>query len=328
MRLSMSVLVTGGAGYIGSHVCKALARQGYEPISCDDLSRGNAWAVKWGPLEKGDVLNEEQLTAALRRYRPRAVIHLAAYAYVGESCSQPLLYYHNNICGMTSLLRALSSSGPLPIVFSSSCAIYGNPQLLPIPEEHPQAPINPYGFSKMVAERLLLDVGNANQFCSVCLRFFNVAGADPEAEIGEAHSPETHLIPRVLAAALSGDLVEVYGADYDTDDGTCVRDYIHVMDVADAHILALDYLLQGSKSASFNLANRRGYSVREVIDTAREVSARPIRVAICPRRPGDPAALIGDASLVQKVLGWKPVRSALPIQIADAWRWMCAGRNR
>src|ERR1019366_1050377 len=239
---SLKILVTGGAGYSGSHTCKALAAKGFEPIVYDSLSRGNRWAVKWGPLEEGDIEDTARLRAVFDQYRPVALMNFAAYAYVGESVEDPLLYYRNNVGGTASLLQALIDFQVIPVVFSSTCSTYGAPKISPIPENHPQNPINPYGFSKLVVERMLADLDAAYGLRSISLRYFNAAGADPDKEIGEAHNPETHLIPLVLAAARDGNPVQVFGSDYDTADGTCVRDYIHVVDIANAHVRALDYL--------------------------------------------------------------------------------------
>ncbi len=323
----MRVLVTGGAGYIGSHACKALAAKGVEPVVYDNLSRGNRWAVKWGPLEEGELADVGRLHTVLERYSPVAVMHFAAFAYVGESVQKPLLYSRNNIGGTTALLQALVDYRPLPFVFSSTCASYGIPRQVPIAEDHPQNPINPYGFSKMVVERLLADLEPIHGLRSVSLRYFNAAGADPQGEIGEAHDPETHLIPLVLQAARDGTPVRVFGADYETPDGTCIRDYIHVADIADAHLRALDYLLKGGKRCALNLANARGYSVKEVIATAERVCGAPIDMEIAPRRDGDPPALVGSAACAQAMLGWRPARSALETQIADAWNWMMKNRQ-
>jgi UDP-glucose-4-epimerase GalE len=324
----MRILVTGGAGYIGSHVCKVLAAKGFEPIVYDNLSRGNRWAVKWGPLELGDIADTERLRAVLEQYRPTALMHLAAYAYVGESVEFPLLYYRNNVGGTSSLLQTLIDFQPIPVVFSSTCATYGVPEANPIPEDHPQRPINPYGFSKLVVERMLADLDAVHCLRSISLRYFNAAGADPDGQIGEAHDPEPHLIPLVLAAARDGNPVRVFGNDYDTSDGTCVRDYIHVLDIADAHVRAIDYLIGGGASCSLNLANARGYSVKEVIATAERVCGKPIRVEMVPRRAGDPAVLIGALGGAQTLLGWKPARSDLELQITDAWNWMTKKRDQ
>lgn len=320
----MKVLVTGGAGYIGSHACKLLAAKGIEPVVYDNLSRGNRWAVKWGPLEEGDIADIARVRDVLKRHRPAAVMHFAAFAYVGESVEKPLLYYRNNVCGSAALLQAIVDSGQLPFVFSSTCSTYGIPDTVPIPETHPQRPINPYGFSKVVVERMLTDL-DARGLRSVSLRYFNAAGADPDGDIGEQHDPETHLIPLVLAAARNGGAVRVFGDDYDTPDGTCIRDYIHINDIADAHVRALDYLLGGGASCALNLANARGYSVKDVIAASERVCGRPIRIEAAPRRAGDPAVLIGKADAAARILGWKPARSDLALQIADAWNWMCKG---
>jgi UDP-arabinose 4-epimerase len=318
----MKILVTGGAGYIGSHACKVLAAKGFEPIVYDNLSRGNRWAVKWGPLELGDIADTVRLRAVIEQYRPAALMHFAAYAYVGESVEFPLLYYRNNVCGTSSLLQTLIDFQPIPVVFSSTCATYGIPEMTPISEDHPQRPINPYGFSKLVVERMLADLDAANGLRSISLRYFNAAGADPDGQIGEAHDPEPHLIPLVLAAARDGTPLRVFGNDYDTPDGTCVRDYIHVLDIADAHVRAIEYLIGGGASCALNLANARGYSVKEVIAAAERVCGKPIRVEMAPRRAGDPAVLIGAPEMAQTLLGWKPARSDLELQIIDAWNWM------
>jgi UDP-glucose-4-epimerase GalE len=318
----MKILVTGGAGYIGSHTCKVLAANGFEPIVYDNLSRGNSWAVKFGPLEVGELGDVVRLRAVLEKYRPQALMHFAAFASVGESVANPLLYYRNNICETTSLLQTIVDFQPMPVVFSSTCATYGVPDAIPIPEGHPQRPINPYGYSKLVVERLLADLDIAHDLRSVSLRYFNAAGADPDGEIGEAHDPEPHLIPLVLAAARDGTSIKIFGDDYDTADGTCIRDYIHVFDIADAHVRALKYLMEGGESCALNLANERGYSVREVIATAERVTSKPIRVEIAPRRPGDPAVLIGSSERARDLLGWNPARSELAVQVQDAWNWM------
>ena len=318
----LNILVTGGAGYIGSHACKALAAKGYVPITYDNLSRGNVWAVKWGPLEKADIADGQRLRTVLEKYRPRALMHFAAYAYVGESVEQPLLYYGNNFTGTAALLQTVVDFHCIPIVFSSSCATYGLPERVPIAENHPQRPINPYGHSKLFVERMLADLNVAYGLPWIALRYFNAAGADPDGQIGEAHDPETHLIPLVLAAARAGTPVAIFGDDYDTRDGSCVRDYIHVSNIADAHVQALEYLLSGGNSCALNLANAHGYSVKEVVAAAETVCGRTIQSKIAARRPGDPPVLIGDASRARALLGWKPTRSNLETQIADAWRWM------
>jgi UDP-arabinose 4-epimerase len=318
----MNILVTGGAGYIGSHVCKALASRGFIPVTYDNLSRGNKWAIKWGPFEEGDIGDAKRVIAVLEKYQPIALMHFAAYAYVGESVEQPLLYYKNNFMATVTLLTTVMGFRVIPVVFSSSCATYGVPDYVPIPEDHPQRPINPYGHSKLFVERLLVDLNAAHGLPWVSLRYFNAAGADPAAEIGEAHNPETHLIPLVIRAAQAGSAVRIFGTDYETSDGTCVRDYIHVSDVADAHVRALNHLLQGNESCALNLANTRGHSVKDVIAAAERVSGHTIRSEVAPRRRGDPPTLIGDSSRARDLLGWKPERSELEMQIADAWNWM------
>lgn len=321
----MRVLVTGGAGYIGSHACKALAASGYEPVVYDNLSRGHRWAVKWGPLEEGDISDSSRVRAVIQRYQPAALMHFAAFTYVGESVADPLLYYRNNIAASAALVEAVVRTNTMPIVFSSTAAIYGIPQAIPIPEEHPASPVNPYGFSKCVIERMLADADSAYGLRSVSLRYFNAAGADPGREIGEKHDPETHLIPLVLAAARDDTPVSIFGDDYDTADGTCIRDYIHVVDIASAHVAALTYLLDGNATGVFNLANMRGYSVKEVISCAERVTGKKIRTQVSSRRSGDPAVLIGRTDRARTVLKWAPKRSDINIQIEDAWHWMKRG---
>jgi UDP-glucose-4-epimerase GalE len=322
MAHNLNILVTGGAGFIGSHACKALAKSGYRPVAYDNLSRGHRGSVKWGPLEIGDLADTDRMRAVLEQYQPAAVMHFAAYAYVGESVEKPLLYYRNNVAGSAALLQALIDFKPLPFVFSSTCSTYGLPETIPITEDHPQRPINPYGFSKLVVERMLADLGAAQQLPWVALRYFNAAGSDPENEIGEGHDPETHLIPLVLEAARSGTPVKIFGTDYNTPDGTCIRDYVHVADIADAHVRALDYLLAGGQNRAFNLANERGYSVKDVVTTAEQVCGRAIPVSVAARRPGDPPVLVGCGTLARTILGWKPERSELALQIAHAWNWL------
>jgi len=322
-----AILVTGGAGFIGSHVCKALGSRGYVPVTYDNLSRGHREAVKFGPLEIGDIAHQDRLRDVFDRYQPIAVMHFAAFAYVGESVAQPLMYYGNNVGGSAALLQAVIEHGPLPFVFSSTCATYGVPERMPITEDHQQRPINPYGSSKLFVERMLADLGVSHKLPWIALRYFNAAGSDPDGDIGEMHDPETHLIPLVLMAARSGQPVQIFGTDYDTPDGTCIRDYIHVADLADAHVRAIDYLIRGGRSGAFNLANARGYSIKEVIATAERVSGRPVPTKIASRRSGDPPVLIGSAERATTELGWKPMRSDLELQITDAWNWIKT-RNR
>ncbi len=318
----LNILVTGGAGYIGSHACKALAAAGYTPVSYDNLSRGNRWAVKWGPLEEGNISDKARLQAILKKYQPAALMHFAAYAYVGESVQQPLLYYENNLCGTAALISALLDYQCIPVVFSSTCATYGTPDSVPISEDHPQRPINPYGRSKLFVENMLRDLNAANGLPFVLLRYFNAAGADPESMIGESHDPETHLIPLALIAAQTGAPLQIFGTDYDTPDGTCVRDFIHVTDIADAHVRALSHLLRGGESCALNLANSRGFSVREVVASAEKVTGRKIPLQLVARRAGDPAVLIGDSRRCHALLCWTPSRSDLDTQITDAWNWI------
>jgi UDP-glucose-4-epimerase GalE len=320
----VKILVTGGAGYIGSHACKALAAAGYEPVVYDNLSRGHRWAVQWGPFVEGDISDVAKVSEVIERHQPAALMHFAAFTSVAESVVNPLLSYRNNVAATSGLLTAVVRTNMMPVVFSSTAAVYGIPQTVPIPEDHPLAPINPYGFSKFIIERLLTDADRAYGLRSVSLRYFNAAGADPDAEIGEDHDPETHLIPLVLAAARDGIPVSIFGDDYETPDGTCIRDYIHVMDIAAAHVAALDYLLNGKPSTAFNLANSRGYSVREVIAAAETVCGKSIMTAIAPRRAGDPAILIGQSERAQRELEWRPARSELQVQVADAWKWLCS----
>jgi UDP-glucose-4-epimerase GalE len=320
--MPLNILVTGGAGYIGSHVCKALATAGYLPIAYDNLCRGHRWAVKWGPLEEGDIADPVRVRVVLDKYQPAALMHFAAYAYVGESVAQPVLYYQNNFAGTAALLRGLLGFRIIPVVFSSSCATYGVPERIPITEDHPQRPINPYGRSKLFVENMLTDLNVAFGLPWMAFRYFNAAGADPDGEIGEVHDPETHLVPLILSAARGGPPVRILGNDYDTPDGTCVRDYIHVSDIADAHVLGLTHLLAGGKSSALNLANSRGYSVKEVIEVVERVCGCTIPWEFSARRPGDAPVLIGDAALAHKLLGWKPTRSRLETQIQDAWNWL------
>jgi len=315
-------LVTGGAGYIGAHACKALAVAGYTPITYDNLVYGHAQSVKWGPLEEGDIGNRRRLEAVMQKYKPGAVMHFAAYAYVGESVENPAKYYRNNVAGTLTLLESMRNCGINKMIFSSTCATYGMPDQIPIGEEHPQYPINPYGRSKLMIEWILQDFGDAYDLKFVSLRYFNAAGADPDAEIGEDHTPETHLIPLVLDVALDrSDHLEIFGTDYDTPDGTCIRDYIHVTDLADAHLLALEYLVDGGESNVFNLGNGNGFSVREVISTARQLTGRDIPCLESGRRTGDPPVLIGSSEKIRKILSWNPVFTEMETIIETAWRW-------
>lgn len=323
------ILVAGGAGYIGSHTCKQLALAGYVPVVYDSLENGHAWAVRWGPLEVGNILDQARLEAVLERYRPEAVLHFAAYAYVGESVTDPARYYHNNVAGTLVLLEAMRACGVMRIVFSSTCATYGVPATALIDENCPQQPINPYGASKLMVERMLADFQVAYGLQWVALRYFNAAGADPQGELGEMHDPETHLLPLIIQAALDpARSITVFGSDYPTADGTCIRDYIHVTDLADAHILALQSLQQGGASGAFNLGNGQGFSVREVIDSVRRISGRDIRIVTGERRAGDPPALVGNAARARHALGWTPRYADLDTIVSTAWAWHQAQQSR
>jgi len=317
-----AILVTGGAGYIGSHACKALRSNGFLPVTYDNLARGNAWAVKWGPLEKGDIADVARLVAVMERHRPVAIMHFAAFCYVGESVADPLLYYRNNVAGSLGLLDAAHRCGVRKLVLSSSCATYGVPERVPIGEDHPQDPSSPYGATKLVVERLLRDAGPAHGLASASLRYFNAAGADPDGEIGEAHEPETHLIPLAIAAALgTGVPLTVFGTDYPTSDGTAVRDYVHVADLASAHVLALRRLLEGGESCALNLGTGKGHSVLETIAAVERIGGRPVPTVLGARRPGDPPSLVADASAARAALGWQPRHADLDSIVRSAWRW-------
>ena len=317
-----NILVTGGAGYIGSHTCKALKQAGYQPITFDNMVYGHEWAVKWGPLIKGDILDGEKLDAVFKQYQPVAVLHFAAFAYVGESVSDPEKYYRNNVGGTLSLLSAMRRAGCKNIVFSSTCATYGVPQTLPLREDHPQKPINPYGWTKLMMEQTLSDFDAAYGVRYAALRYFNAAGADPDCEIGEEHDPETHLIPLVIQATQGRrGHVEIFGTDYDTPDGTCIRDYIHVADLAVAHIQALKYLQDKDESLVVNLGTGNGQTVREVIRAVEKVSGKTTPVKEGPRRPGDPPGLYAHADKAYKLLGWKPQYGDIETIVGTAWRW-------
>ena len=300
----MKILVTGGAGYIGAHVCRALAGCGFLPVAYDNLSNGHADAVRWGPLIEGDLNDTDQVAAALQTHSVTAVMHFAAYAYVGESVAEPATYYRNNVGGTLALLEAMRRTGTGAIVFSSSCAVYGSPERLPIDEATPKLPLNPYGETKLAVERALHWYAGAYGLRFAALRYFNAAGADPEGEIGEDHDPETHLIPLVLRAALgTGEPVEVYGSDYPTADGTAIRDYIHVADLGDAHVRALGYLGAGGENGAMNLGTGEGCSVRQVIAAVERIAGRAVPFREAARRPGDPPELVADPALARARLG-------------------------
>jgi UDP-arabinose 4-epimerase len=321
-KVMKTILVTGGAGFVGSHACKALSRAGYMPVVFDNLERGHANSVKWGPLEHGDLRNEQHLQRVFETHRPWAVMHLAAYAYVGESTAEPARYYDNNIGGTAKLLQACATFECKNVVFSSSCATYGIPERLPLTEAAAQNPVNPYGYTKLVVERMLKDAEAAYRIRHVALRYFNAAGADPDGELGELHQPETHLIPLVLFAAMRREpSIKIFGHDYATSDGTCIRDYVHVSDLADAHVAAVGWLEAGESSDSFNLGNGRGFSVAEVVRTSEKVTGLPIQIEMWPRRPGDPPTLVSDSSKARRILGWTPKFPELERQVMHAWTW-------
>lgn len=318
----MAILICGGAGYIGSHVNKQLSKAGYETIVLDNLSNGNRESVKWGTFIQGDLKNIEDIETVFIRYKIEAVFHLAAYAYVGESIRNPEKYYYNNVTNTLNLLHIMRKFGCNKIIFSSTCATYGEPEKVPITENITQNPINPYGASKLMVERILKDYSEAYGIRFIVLRYFNAAGADPEGEIGESHNPETHIIPLILDAA-SGKRadIKVFGADYNTPDGSCIRDYIHVHDLATAHILALQYLNNEKKSDFFNLGNQLGTSVLQVIDSIKRITGKDFKVIISERRDGDPAKLIGSSKKAENILGWRQVYGNIDIIVEHAWRW-------
>ena len=323
------ILVTGGAGYIGSHACKALAMAGYTPVAYDNLVYGHEWAVQWGPFEKGDILDPVRLSEVMATHRPAAVMHFAAFAYVGESVADPAKYYRNNVTGTLTLLDAMRAHDVEQIVFSSSCATYGVPETIPISEDAPQQPINPYGATKLMVERILADYGVAYGLKSVALRYFNAAGADPDGDVGEDHDPETHLIPLVLdAAAGSRPDITIFGSDYATPDGTCIRDYVHVSDIAEAHVLALKKLDSGELRAAYNLGTGAGISVAQMIAAAGKVTGRKIPVSRGARRAGDPDTLLADPVRARDELEWRPRLSAIDKMIETAWLWRMRNRNR
>ncbi|MEE2721303.1 MAG: UDP-glucose 4-epimerase GalE [Pseudomonadota bacterium] len=322
------ILVTGGAGYVGSHACKALAAAGYEPVVFDSLIAGHDWAVNWGPLEVGDLLDRDRIAAVVQEYRPEGVIHFASFAYVGESVTNPGKYWRNNVTGAINLLDELVACGAPPIVFSSSCTVYGMSDADYLSEMLPIAPINPYGNTKRAIEIMLSDYEVATGMRHTILRYFNAAGCDAEGEIGEDHDPETHLIPLALAAAAKDrDRLSIFGTDYPTTDGTCIRDYIHVTDLADAHVRAVGQLLEGAKSNVFNLGAGEGYSVRDVVDAVGRAVGVDLPVQDADRRAGDPARLVADISHARDVLGWSPEHSSLDNIVTTAWNWYRSRRQ-
>ncbi len=317
-----TILLTGGAGYIGSHTAKRLSQAGFEPVTLDDLSSGHKWAVKWGPFVEGDMADQKLIREVVTRYKIKAVLHFAAYTDVAESMVNPRKYFRNNVTGALNMLDSLMDCSVGHVIFSSSCATYGIPERVPIPESHPQKPVNPYGESKLTIERILRWYNQAHGFKSACLRYFNAAGADPDGEIGEVHTPETHLIPLVVLAAMgTNDCVSVYGTDYPTPDGTASRDYTHVCDLADAHVLALKYLLEGGGPVELNLGTGRGHSVLEVIHAVERVSGCRVPVRHSERRPGDPPELVADPAKAREVLNWRPRFDDLEEIVRTAWSW-------
>jgi UDP-arabinose 4-epimerase len=315
----VSVLIVGGAGYIGSQTAKAVAAAGLEPIVFDNLVYGHEWAVKWGPLVRGDLADRPLLADVMKRHRVDAVIHFAAYAYVGESVTNPRKYFGNNVVGSLNLLDAMLDAGVRDVVFSSTCATYGEPQRVPISEDHPQSPVNPYGETKLAVEKMLHWYGQAYGIRYAALRYFNAAGADPDGEVGETHDPETHLIPLAIEAAVGAGELAIFGTDYPTPDGTAIRDYIHVEDLAEAHLLALEGGAVGEHRI-FNLGSGDGYSVREVIETAKAVTGIDIPVQETGRRAGDPPELVASSEKIGRELCWEPGKD-LETMIEDAWTW-------
>ena len=319
--MSKTVFVTGGAGYVGSHCAKSFANAGWTVVTYDNLSRGHRDLVKWGDLIEGDILDRASLSAALEQVRPDAVAHFAAYAYVAESMTQPAVYYRNNVVGTMNLLDAMIKADVRQMVFSSSCATYGISDEI-ITEDTPQNPINPYGETKKICEKMIRDYGTAHDLRSVILRYFNAAGCDPDGETGERHDPEPHVIPLAIRGAMDGTFTfNILGGDYDTPDGTCVRDYIHVSDLADAHERALDYLSGGGVSEIFNLGTGQGSSVMQLADAVSKVAGKEVPRVIAERRPGDPPILVASAEKARDVLGWQPKRSDLESILTSAWDW-------
>ncbi len=318
----MNVLVTGGAGYIGSQTCKVLAKAGHRPVAFDNLSTGWEDLVRWGPLVRGDLSDRASIRKAIREYEIETVVHFAAFSNVGESVRDPRVFFENNLGGTMSLVGGMLDEGVLQIVFSSTAAVYGSPDEIPIPEEHPHRPVNPYGVTKSTIEALLQSYDAPYGLRSVSLRYFNAAGADPEGETGERHEPELHLLPRVVDVALGRrDRVEIYGTDYPTPDGTAIRDYIHVLDLATAHVQALDYLLAGGSSVALNLGTGRGASVLEVVRAVEKITGRELPNQIGPRREGDPPQLVASAERARQLLGWHPEHSELEHIVETDWHW-------
>lgn len=320
--MEATILVTGGAGYIGSHVCKALARAGYLPVTVDNLMTGHARLVRWGPLEVVDLRNGVRLAEVLKAYKPVAVMHLAALSSVTESVAEPALYHDNNVTASQMLLATMAAADVRSIVFSSSCSVYDPAAPQPLSEDAPLAAPTPYGATKLAVERMLMD---ASDVAAVSLRFFNAAGADPDGETGECHDPETHLIPTLLQVAAGlRPLATVHGTDFPTPDGTGIRDFVHVCDIATAHLAALQYLIEGGTTRPINLGSGCGSSVRKVVTTVRQITERPVRVIEGARRPGDPPVLVGNAAVARRILRWEPRFPQLADQVRHAWHWHSA----
>ncbi|MBE6487825.1 MAG: UDP-glucose 4-epimerase GalE [Methanosphaera stadtmanae] len=316
------ILIVGGAGYIGSHVNKLLNESGYETIILDNLSYGHKEAVQWGILEECDIKDIDDIDKIFTKYDIDAVMHFSSFIEVGESVTNPEKYYTNNVVNTMNLLKVMLKHDVKKFIFSSTCATYGVPQKIPLTEDHPQNPINPYGWTKLMVERILKDYDTAYGLKSIILRYFNASGADESGLIGENHNPESHLIPLILDAAIGKrEDIKIYGTDYDTPDGTCIRDYIHVNDLADAHIKALEYLNENNTSNEFNLGNGKGFSVREVIESVKKVTGRQFKVSETPRREGDPAVLIGSAQKAKDLLGWNPQYVQIDQIVETAWNW-------
>jgi len=318
----MRVLVVGGAGYIGSHMVKMLLGAGHEVVTLDNLSSGHRDAVLGGTFIEGDLADIDCLNKVFEQHQPEAVMHFASYIQVGESVRKPDIYYRNNVTNTLNLLEVMLKFEVKKFIFSSTAAVFGEPDYVPIDEAHPTRPLNPYGRSKWMIEQVLSDYDTAFDLRSVCLRYFNAAGADPEGQLGERHDPETHLIPLILQAA-SGrrEHIQVFGRDYDTPDGTCIRDYIHIVDLCSAHLAALEYLNQDGSSDRFNLGNGSGFSVQQVIDAVQNVSGKQVSVINGPRREGDPARLVADATRAKKILSWQPNFTELETIVSHAWQW-------
>ncbi|MBM3524596.1 MAG: UDP-glucose 4-epimerase GalE [Alphaproteobacteria bacterium] len=320
--MNLNVLVAGGAGYVGSHVCKALARSGHRPVVLDSLAHGHREAVRWGPLVEAGIADRAVVRRAVESYRIDAVMHFAAWIFVGESMQAPMKYFANNLGGSLALIEAALEAGVRRVVFSSTAAVYGEPQRIPIPEGHPTLPINPYGESKLMVERVLDWLARRQGMRYATLRYFNASGADPEGEIGERHDPETHLVPLAILAALGkAPALNILGVDYDTPDGTAIRDYVHVCDLAAAHVAALEHLARDGASLTLNLGGGAGTSVKEVVDAVARIGGRPVPANYAPRRAGDPPRLVADISAAREALDWRPRSSDIDTIVRTAWAW-------